>query len=79
MYRYAKIGEVHDRVSPHDLEIIAEDGTEIKFVIEANAEEGWLIRYKTDNGQIIERNGTCLTEKLEAKFFIRRHGDNSRL
>lgn len=57
----------------NQLRIIDANGHEMKEVIEVNAEDGWLIRYKTDDyGYIIvdRLKGEAVTERIEGEFRI---------
>lgn len=56
-----------------NLKIVHADGTEDRDVIEANSEEGWLIRYRRDaDGKLIVSGDECLTERIECSFTIER-------
>lgn len=45
-------------------------GDLIDDVVEVNAKEGWLRRYKQVNGQPVIRNGELVIEHIRGKFAI---------
>ena len=61
------------------LEVVDLDtGEKIENVVEANTEEGWLIRHKDDDdGRPTVINGTIAMEKIEGRFKIQRPATDS--
>lgn len=69
---YAKVGETSKGVPWYRLEVVDAQGEVVQDVIEANSEQGWLIRYKRDEkGQITHDGQDAHTERVEMEFTIR--------
>lgn len=73
-YDYAKAGELlSDGTFTHDLTILDGDGVELQGVVEANAKEGWVIRFIKDpnspNG-FLRGETELVTERIETKVRI---------
>lgn len=66
---YAKVGEIHEGAASYDVKVIGADGQEITNVVEANAREGWLIRYvRDDGGELVIRDDDFAFEKVFTSF-----------
>lgn len=66
---YAKVGEIHEAAASYDVKVIGADGQEITDVVEANACEGWLVRYVRDgNGEFVIRDDELVLEKAFTSF-----------
>lgn len=61
----------------HGLRVFGADGVQIKDVVEVNASEGWLVRFKrASNGSFfLDDQGDAARERIEGRFTIRRPAD----
>lgn len=54
-----------------NLQVLDAKGQEVGFVTEVNTAEGWLLRYKHEDGRLVVEGGQKVVERLEGRFTLR--------